>query len=280
MKKSISKLAVFMFVILGLLFTSCVSTKKFRVSEAKVEKLQKDSISSRKQLNDCNSMLSNYKEVNETSQSKLKALLDEKTSLENEIAQKKTELNKLSKESNLTIADREAKLKKLQDVIQSEKEAMSRLKNTITNALLKYKNDELTVYIKDGNVYISLAEKMLFKSGSDEVDNKGKEALKSFAEVLNSTEDISVLIEGNTDNVPINTVRHKDNWDLSANRATAVVRILTKDYGCDATRITASGRGEFNPVKTNETVEGRAGNRRIDIILSPDLKELFKVLEQ
>jgi chemotaxis protein MotB len=157
---------------------------------------------------------------------------------------------------------------------------MTNLKNSIAGALMNYKADELTVYIKDGSVYVSLAEKLLFKSGSDLVNSKGKEALKSLANVINSTKDINVLIEGHTDNVPIKTSQFEDNWDLSAARATSIVRILTKDYGFDPNRITASGKGEYHPVTTNDTPEGRAGNRRTEIILSPDLNELYKLLYQ
>jgi len=165
-------------------------------------------------------------------------------------------------------------------MIQAQKNVMSKLKNSIADALMNYKSDELSVYTKDGNVYVSLAEKLLFKSGSDVVDQKGKEALKSLSQVINSTKNITVMIEGHTDNVPIKTNIFKDNWDLSTARATSIVRILTKDNGFDPTRITASGKSQFHPVKENDTVEGRAGNRRTEVILSPDLKELYKLLEQ
>ena len=145
---------------------------------------------------------------------------------------------------------------------------------------MNYKTDELYVYIKDGNVYVSLEEKLLFKSGSDVVDIKGKEALKSLAMVLNNTADITVMIEGHTDNVPIKTKLFKDNWDLSTARATNILRLLTKDYGFDPIRITASGRGEFHPIKSNNTLAGRAANRRTEVILSPDLKEIYQLLYQ
>jgi chemotaxis protein MotB len=128
-------------------------------------------------------------------------------------------------------------------------------------------------------VYVSLAEKLLFKSGSVVVDPKGKEALKSLALVINNAKDITVMIEGHTDNVPIMTKVFKDNWDLSTARATSIVRILTVDNGFDTNRITASGRSQFHPIKENETAEGRAGNRRTEVILSPDLKEIYKLLE-
>ena len=200
--------------------------------------------------------------------------------MQNENALVQKDLNALSSESKMTIADQAKRLKSLQDMIQTQKDVMSKLKNSIADALMNYKTDELSVYTKDGNVYVSLQEKLLFKSGSDVVDPKGKEALKTLAQVLNSTKDITVLIEGHTDNVPIKTKLFKDNWDLSTARATSIVRILTTDNGFDSNRITATGRSEFHPVKPNDTVEGRAANRRTEVILSPDLKELYKLLDQ
>lgn len=235
-------------------------------SEAKVDKLRKDSAHILRQLNDCNAEVKN--------------LNDEKASLKNENAGVQNDLKVLTTESKMTIADQAKRLKSLQDMIQSQKNVLTNLQNSIASALMNYKTDELSVYIKDGNVYVSLEEKLLFKSGSDVVDPKGKEALKTLANVLNSTKDITVMIEGHTDNVVIKTKQFQDNWDLSTARATSIVRILTKDYGFDPNRITASGRSEFHPVKTNETAEGRAGNRRTEVILSPDLKELYKLLYQ
>jgi len=264
MKKTFHFL-VFLSLIFSLLFTSCGPSKKLMVSNAKVDKLQKDSASTHGQLNDC------YEQVNN--------LNKERAALQNENAVVQNDLKALSTESKMTIADQAKRLKNLQSMIQSQKDVMTKLKNSIAEALMNYKTDELYVYIKDGNVYVSLQEKLLFKSGSDVVDPKGKEALKSLAKVLNSTKDITVMIEGHTDNVPIKTKLFQDNWDLSTARATSIVRILTKD-GFDSNRITASGRGQFHPVKTNETVEGRADNRRTEVILSPDLKELYKLLDQ
>jgi len=207
-------------------------------------------------------------------------LQNEYTSLQNEYTTVKNDSKINSAESKMTIADQAKRLKTLQDMIQSQKDVMTKLKNSIADALMKYKSDELYVYNKDGNVYVALEEKLLFKSGSDVVDPKGKEALKSLAVVLNNTKDINVMIEGHTDNIPIKTSMFKDNWDLSAARATSIVRILTLDNGFDPIRITASGKGQFHPVKSNETDEGRSGNRRTEIILSPDLNEIFKLLYQ
>jgi len=265
MKKTFLYLT-FLSLIVSMLITSCGPSKKLTLSEARVNKLQRDSANTHSQLNDCNAQV--------------KSLNDEKSSLKNANAMAQSDLKSLSSESKMTIADQAKRLKNFQDIIQAQKNVMDKLKNSIADALMNYKTDELSVYIKDGNVYVSLQEKLLFKSGSDVVDPKGKEALKTLAKVLNSTKDITVMIEGHTDNLAIKTAKFKDNWDLSTARATSIVRILTLDYGFDALRINASGRGKYHPVKTNESVEGRAGNRRTEIILSPDLKEIYKLLYQ
>jgi len=270
----------FLFLILSLIFTSCGPGKKLLSSEAKVDKLQRDSTNVHSQLNDCNEKVKNLNQAKASLQDEYTSLQNEYTSLQNEYTAVKNDLNVHSDELKMTITDQAKRLKTLQDMIQSQKDVMTKLKNSIADALMKYKSDELYVYNKDGNVYVALEEKLLFKSGSDVVDPKGKEALKSLAKVLNNTNDINVMIEGHTDNVPIKTNVFKDNWDLSTARATSIVRILTIDNGFNPARITASGRGQFHPVKTNETDEGRSGNRRTEIILSPDLNEIFKLLYQ
>jgi len=265
MKKSFRSL-VFLALILSLSLVSCGPGKKLVSSRAQVDQLGKANADKQSQLDACNEQI--------------KKLGEDKTTLLNENASVQKDLKALSSESKMTIADQAKRLKSLQDMIQTQKDVMSKLKNSIADALMNYKTDELSIYTKDGNVYVSLQEKLLFKSGSDVVDPKGKEALKSLAQVLNSTRDITVLIEGHTDNVPIKTKLFQDNWDLSTARATSIVRILTKDNGFDPNRITATGRSEFHPVKPNDTTEGRAGNRRTEVILSPDLKELYKLLDQ
>src|SRR5439155_16143650 len=130
----------------------------------------------------------------------------------------------------------------------------------MADALIKFNSNELTVTVKNGKVYVSLQESLLFPSGSAQVNPKGKEALGKLAEVLNSNPDINVDIEGHTDSIPIRT-RFEDNWALSTARATSIVRILTKDYKVDPTRITASGHSQYDPVESNSNPEGRARNR-------------------
>lgn len=245
---------LFLALTLGLSYVSYVLYKKNTASTAVIEMLQNDLTKSNTKIYFGSEQLND--------------LQNEKAALKN------TRL-----ESNMTIADQAKRLQDLQNVIQSQRDVMSNLKNSIADALINYETDELSIYTIDGSVYVSLAEKLLFKSGSDVVDSKGIEALKSLATVLNKTNDIQVMIEGHTDNVPIKTAKFKDNWELSAARAASIVRILTNEYGFDPGRITASGRGQFFPINTNETAEGRAGNRRTEIILSPNLNELMNLLD-
>ncbi len=272
MKKSIHYFT-FLILIVGMLFTSCVSNKKFTASQARADKLQKDIANTQSQLNESNLLLMKEKDEKANMQ-------QENEAMQKEYAEIQKNLVMRSSESKMTIAEQARRLSSLQDIIDSQAEITNRLKNSIANALMNYKADELSVYLKDGNVYVSLAEKLLFKSGSDKVDPKGKQALESLAAVLNSSEDFTVAIEGHTDDVPIKTRAFEDNWDLSTARATSIVRILTTDYGFDSNRITASGKSQFHPVNLNTTAEGRAGNRRTEIILSPDLQEIYKLLYQ
>jgi chemotaxis protein MotB len=272
MKKPI-RYFIFIALIAGWLFTSCVSSKKYMASEARADKLQMENTATLKQLNEYNMLAIKMKEEKASLQKEIDAIQKEYSSVQND-------LMLLSTESDMTIREQSIRLKNLQDMIDSQTETTNRLKNSIANALMNYKADELTVYLKDGNVYVSLAEKLLFKSGSDVVDPKGKAALKSLATVLNNSKDFTVAIEGHTDDVPIKTNKFKDNWDLSTARASSIVRILTVENGFDSSRITASGKSQYHPVSPNTTAEGRADNRRTEIILSPNLEEIYKLLYQ
>ncbi len=177
------------------------------------------------------------------------------------------------------LSEREKTLHDMKQIIAKQDSLTRNLNNTLRNALLGFNSDELSVEIKDGKVYVSMSDKLLFQSGSSAVEDKGKDALKLLAGVLDKNSDIDILIEGHTDNVPIKTSVYKDNWDLSVARATSIVRILTNDYKIIPTRLTASGKGEFFPKADNDTPEGRAKNRRTEIILSPKLDELMKLLK-
>lgn len=194
---------------------------------------------------------------------------------ENELKDTENRINAL----NESLQQREARVKELEKAMNAKDSVVNALREKVNEALLGFSDNDLSVEIRNGKVYVSLAEKLLFKSGSSMVDPKGKDALSKLAGVLNKSKDIDIIIEGHTDNVPLRpSDRMKDNWDLSVLRATSIVRILTGN-GVDPARISASGRSEFHPVDTNETLEGRAKNRRTEIILSPKLDELFNLLE-
>ena len=168
---------------------------------------------------------------------------------------------------------------KLQAEVDAQNARLQSLLNSVKDALLGFSSDELTVTEKNGKIYVAMSDKLLFESGSAQVNKQGKEALGKLAEVLKKQHDIDVFIEGHTDNKPIKTVQFKDNWDLSVVRATSVVRILTKDYGVNPLQILPCGRGEFMPVDNNESVEGRAHNRRTEIIMAPKLDKLMDILK-
>jgi chemotaxis protein MotB len=190
----------------------------------------------------------------------------------------------LSKVENEKLAfdlkEREEKVKALEKLIADKEKAVNDLKNRISQALLNFKENDLSVNIKNGKVYVSLAEQLLFKSGSTAVDPKGVQALKQLAGALKNSGDINVLIEGHTDDVPISKTSQymNDNWDLSVMRATTIARILTSN-GVDPTKITSAGRSQYFPVEASKTAEARQKNRRTEIILTPKLDELFQILE-
>lgn len=175
---------------------------------------------------------------------------------------------------------REKRLAELEAIIHAQDSLVNSLNDIVKRALLAFNSDELTVEMKNGKVYVSLSDKLLFKSGSAAVEDKGKDALRTLADVLNKNKDIDVLIEGHTDNIPIKTSQYPDNWALSADRALSIVRLLSVDYKVNPKRMEAAGRGEFYPKATNETAEGRSKNRRTEIILSPKLDELYKLIEK
>lgn len=190
------------------------------------------------------------------------------------LSKKEQELTQLTEE----LKKREARVNELESVLAKKDEDVNALKKAVSAALVGFENNGLTVTKKNGKVYVSMEEKLLFASGSTVVDSKGEGALKEIAKVLEKNTDINVLIEGHTDNVPISGGAMKDNWDLSVLRATSVVRILVKHATIDPTRLTPAGRGPYLPVDNGNTADARKRNRRIEIILSPKLDELFKVL--
>lgn len=183
-----------------------------------------------------------------------------------------------NRELSANLALREKRVAELEAILRAKDSAVQALKSSIQNALLGFQNQGLTVETRNGKVYVSLEEKLLFKSGSIAVDPKGEQALLELAKALNQNPDVSILVEGHTDNVPMKSSTIKDNLDLSVLRATSITRILTTAGGVDPKRVTSAGRGEYFPVDINDTPEARAKNRRTEIILTPKLDELLSIL--
>ncbi|WP_424493380.1 OmpA family protein [Salinimicrobium sp. GXAS 041] len=204
-------------------------------------------------------------------------LLAELDAKEKALAAEQSRLEKLEKD----LAARSRRVDELESVIAAKDAKMNALKNSLSEALTNFEGRGLTVEQRNGKVYVSMENKLLFNSGSWAVGPEGRRAVQQLGEVLAQNPDIAVLIEGHTDNVPYGgSGQLKDNWDLSTKRATSIVQILRENGNIDAQNLTAAGRGEYAPVATNDTAEGRARNRRIEVILTPKLDEISRLLNE
>lgn len=200
---------------------------------------------------------------------------DELKALELKLNKQQQDLEALAAE----LKKREARVSELEDILKKKDQAANDLKKKLSDALYNFENKGLTITQKNGKVYVSMDESLLFASGKTNVEPKGVEALKNVAKVLEQNVDINVMVEGHTDDVPMKGAGEiKDNWDLSVMRATSVTKIMLSSANIDAKRITSAGRGEFFPLDPAKTPEARKKNRRTEIILTPKLDELLKVL--
>ena len=213
----------------------------------------------------------------DTNMKKNRELLAQLEVKEKALAAEQERLNKLQAE----LQERSSRVDELEGKIAAKEESMRKLKETLSKALNSFEGKGLTVEQKNGKVYVSMENKLLFGSGSWSVGTEGRRAVVEVGKVLGVNPDISVLIEGHTDNVPYGGTRQiTDNWDLSTKRATAIVNILAENKAIDKKNLTAAGRGEYAPLASNETAEGKAKNRRIEIILTPKLDEISKMLNE
>ncbi len=268
-----------------------IETVKDDISRAQAER--------DKALADYNSISAKYTELQTAQEDLIKGnvketqkLLSELQAAQENLQKKEDLLKQLSQnldskkasldELNFELEKRNQRLADLEKVLDAQKKIVLDLKTKVSDALLGFENNGLTVTMKNGKVYVSLDEKLLFKSARWDIDANGKKALKQLAGVLERNPDIQITIEGHTDNVPYNpgSGQLKDNWDLSVKRATTVVRTLLEDSHIDPKRLTASGRSEYVPVDSRNTPEARQKNRRTEIILTPDLTELYKLIDK
>ncbi|PYF76096.1 OmpA/MotB family protein [Pedobacter nutrimenti] len=228
--------------------------------EAMLAKLRKDTASINGQLNDLNGkyaeMGGNYAKLKDNSSS---------------------QISKLSGD----LKAREKRLKEVEEILRKRDEATNQLREKLQQALLGFTKSGLSVDIKNGKVYVSLTDKLLFPSGSIVIDEKGKQALTQLATVLKEQPEINIAVEGHTDSQKINNLGQiKDNWDLSVLRSTSVVRYLTEVEKVEPVRMTATGKGQYQPLSPNTNAENRSKNRRIEIVLSPKLDELYNLIKQ
>jgi chemotaxis protein MotB len=279
MKKNV----IIMAVALGLLTTGCASKKDLVNCQTENKSLTEKLQDAREDLAGKNARIS--------------ALEDQQRGLQQALAAAEAKYAKLqeSLDKSLTNASQNnISIEKLVDQINESNQYIRHLvevksksdslnmvlTNNLTRSLSKEELKEVDVQVLKGVVYISLADNMLYKSGSYEINSRAAETLSKIAKIIKDYKDYDVLIEGNTDNVPISKTNIRNNWDLSALRASSVVQALQNDYGVDPKRLTAGGRGEYNPIATNDTEVGKQRNRRTQIIITPKLDEFMDLIGQ
>lgn len=263
--------------------TSCTTNKKYAELQGKYDSLQTDYNSTREDLINCNADTRNLQQQLETARqnnaelkkgmAELKAVLDKSMDAN---AQGSVNIAKLVDEINAS----NKYIKQLVDAKSKSDSLNIALTNKLTRSLSTDELKEVDVKVLKGVVYISLADNMLFKTGSYEINSRAMETLSKIAKIIKDYKDYDVLVEGNTDNVPISRTNIRNNWDLSALRASSVVQALQDDFGIDPSRLSAAGRGEYNPVATNSTAEGRAQNRRTQIIITPNLDQFMDLIDK
>jgi len=239
---------------------SCVSRKRLYAANIENKRLHEDNMRKDDMLHADQDTIDNLR-------SNVNALGDVYQSTNNELHMTKEQ-----------IAAQRERMRELQAYIDQQQKATENLRRKVADALVGFNTSDLTITVKNGRVYVSMQESLLFPSGSAVVNPRGKEALAKVAGVLNTNPDINVDVEGHTDSVRIHNKMYEDNWDLSTARATAIARILIGDYLVSPNRVIASGRSKYDPVADNETPGGRAMNRRTEIILEPKLDELMRIM--
>ena len=269
--KNVFTLAAAILLTVGL-GTSCVSKKKYMASQAHVSELQSDSSNCHNKVAE----LSTDLERTETQFSKYKNMSEkEQAALASALQQAGDEISQKDQALQL----RAQRLQALESRLKQQQDIVNNLRKTVEDALVNFDAEDLSVDVRNGKVYVSLSDKLLFPSGSATLNSEGKEAIQKVAEVLVKNPKISIEVVGHTDPVPINTAKYADNWDLSTARATTITRLLTDSYNIPGERLTASGASKYQPIASNETAAGKAKNRRTEIVLTPKLEELFKILD-
>lgn len=269
--------------VLVLMSTSCTSNKKYTALQGKYDELAAKYHTSQVELAECNAntksldaQLADARKANEDLKAGYAAL---QGSLNQSIAQNtqgNVNISKLVDEINAS----NAYIKQLVNAKSKSDSLLMVLANNLTRSLDKDELRDVDIKVLKGVVYISLADNMLFKSGSYEISDRAMETLSKIAKIIKDYKSYDVLVEGNTDNVPISRTNIRNNWDLSCLRASSVVQVLQNDFGVDPSRLTAGGRGEYNPLTDNDTEVGRQRNRRTEIIITPKLDQFMDLIDK
>ena len=251
--------------LLGLVASSCVSNKKYSELQGKYDELQTTYGSTREELINCNAESRNL-------QSQLQAANQNNSELKQGMMELKHTLDEINASNKY--------IKQLVDAKSKSDSLNIALTNKLTRSLSNDELKDVDVKVLKGVVYISLADNMLFKTGSYEVNSRAMETLSKIAKILKDYKDFDVLVEGNTDNVPISRTNIRNNWDLSALRASSIVQVLQNDFGINPQRLSAAGRGEYNPIADNTSEIGKQRNRRTEIIITPKLDDFMDLIDK
>ena len=276
------KKIILLLLVASLGLSSCVSTKKFEELNAKY-------VSSEQALTDCKANLMKCRTDDDASKGKITFLNEQIQAHKDNIAQLQSALDKcvnMNQQGNVNISklldeinSSNKYIRQLTEINRKNDSLTLALSNKFKRSLQDLDDEDINVKVLKGVVFVSLSDKMLFKSGSYVINDNAHQVLGKISKIVNDYKDYDILIEGHTDNVPIVTGCVKDNWDLSAMRATAIARFMQTDLGVNPARITAGARSEYVPKDTNDTAEGRSTNRRTEIIVLPKLDEFIKLME-
>ena len=274
---------VMMALAAGLMMTSCASKKDLVNCQTENKSLTENLQSAREDLAGKNARIASLEEQQKGLQQALKAAEAKYAKLQESLDKSLSNAS----QNNISLEKRVDQINESNQYIRHLVEVKSKsdslnmvLSNNLTRSLSKEELKEVDVQVLKGVVYISLADNMLYKSGSYEINSRAAETLSKIAKIIKDYKDYDVLIEGNTDNVPIKRENIRNNWDLSTLRASSVVQALQNDYGVDPKRLTAGGRGEYNPIADNNTEVGKQRNRRTQIIITPKLDEFMDLIGQ
>ncbi|WP_337667250.1 OmpA family protein [Prevotellamassilia timonensis] len=270
-----------------LLMTGCVSKKKLAEVQGNYDNLKTEHAALQKDYNeaqvriaeytaDSKSLVARLKEEQERNKEMREAYSKLQSSYQSNVQQGNVNISKLVDEINAS----NKFIKQLVDAKTKSDSLNQALTNKLTRSLTRQEMNDVDVQVLKGVVYISLADNMLYKSGSYEIGDRAGETLSKIAKIITDYKDYDVLVEGNTDNVPISQKNIRNNWDLSALRASSVVQALQNQYGVDPKRLSAAGRGEYNPVASNATAVGKQRNRRTQIIITPKLDQFMDLIDE